>query len=58
MTSANSILYDRYMDAARLHREHAATCAVCTGDRRCVAGARLFTVFSGLQDQYLHRRRG
>ncbi|MER6916732.1 hypothetical protein ABT354_34200 [Streptomyces sp. NPDC000594] len=56
--SNSSSVYERYMAAARVHREHAATCAVCTGDRRCPAGERLFRLFSGLQDQYLHRRRG
>jgi hypothetical protein len=56
MNSADKSLYERYMAAARVHREHAKTCAVCTGDRRCRVGERLFTVFSGLQDQYLKRR--
>ncbi|MFI2214947.1 hypothetical protein [Streptomyces sp. NPDC020141] len=56
--SNSSSVYERYMAAARVHGEHAATCAVCTGDRRCPAGERLFRLFSGLQDQYLHRRRG
>ncbi|MER7761338.1 hypothetical protein [Streptomyces sp. NPDC097619] len=44
--------YQRYMDAAAAHREHAATCTACTQVKRCKAGEGLFTAFARFQDAY------
>ncbi|MFI2292907.1 hypothetical protein [Streptomyces niveus] len=45
-------VYQRYMAASAARREHARTCAVCTPESACAAGARLYEQFSRLQDAY------
>ncbi|MFD3908858.1 hypothetical protein ACFXOL_20900 [Streptomyces californicus] len=50
-------LYGRYMGAAAAVREHDASCATCSRDRRCAAGRRLFDVLERLQDAYFTHQR-
>lgn len=45
-------LYQRYMDAAAVHRVHAPSCTLCTPVERCESGERLFKAFARLQDAY------
>lgn len=55
MTSRS--LHDLYMAAAAAVREHDATCATCSPDRRCPPGHRLYTELVRLQDDYLAQQR-
>jgi hypothetical protein len=50
-------LYDRYMAAARAHREHEQQCTSCSSKSRCEAGRRLYESLARLQDAHLNRLR-
>ncbi|MEV0989916.1 hypothetical protein [Streptomyces sp. NPDC049949] len=45
-------LYQRYMDAAAVHRVHASSCNACTPVERCESGEGLFKAFARFQDEY------
>ncbi|MEU6885589.1 hypothetical protein ABZ918_10325 [Streptomyces viridosporus] len=50
-------LYDRYMAAARAHREHEQQCTSCAPGARCDTGRRLYESLARLQDAYLTRQK-
>ncbi|MBM7054273.1 hypothetical protein [Streptomyces durocortorensis] len=50
-------LYDLYMAAAAAVREHDATCATCSPERRCTTGRRLYGELVRLQDDYLAQQK-
>ncbi|MFJ3481558.1 hypothetical protein [Streptomyces microflavus] len=50
-------LYDLYMAAAAAVREHDATCATCSPERRCPLGQSLYGELVRLQDDYLAQQK-
>ncbi|MFJ8563065.1 hypothetical protein ACIRD0_37530 [Streptomyces microflavus] len=50
-------MYDLYMAAAAAVREHDATCATCSPERRCTTGRRLYGELVRLQDNYLAQQK-
>ncbi|GAA2564708.1 hypothetical protein GCM10010398_62030 [Streptomyces fimbriatus] len=49
-------LYKRYMAESTAHRRHARTCTTRSPESLCETGARLYEVFSRLQDAHLGHR--
>ncbi|WP_121711935.1 hypothetical protein [Streptomyces sp. E5N91] len=50
-------LYQRYLKALEIYRDHRAACTTCTNSRRCREGDRLWGAFTRSQDAYLERQR-